>query len=68
MPVRRFQAVMAGDDQAYLAGELGLLNQAKRLGSIVHPAHVSEVPPQEREEQRCLEGIVVHDEDACHGP
>ena len=39
--------VMSGDDQAELAGESGLLKLAKCLGSIIHPAHIVELPPQE---------------------
>jgi hypothetical protein len=55
-----------GDDEAQLARELRLLNQAQRFGSVGHPANISKLPAKEGHHQRCLKGIVVHDKNGCH--
>lgn len=52
--------MVAGDDQAKIHCELGLLDQAKRLSRIGDAFHVSEFSLQDGLAQRCLKRIVVY--------
>jgi hypothetical protein len=52
--------VMSGDDQAEIAGKLGLLDETESLDGVRNSAHVSEFPLQERLTKVSLKRVVVH--------
>lgn len=58
----------ARDDQGQAGGKLRLLDEAKRLSGITDPAYIGESLFQGRLAQRCLERIVVYQQDCQHVP